>query len=79
VDDCNDMPYDSLVPFLELDADVADRQEIFDVGVTVTNGWFKWTINSDTFISDWGEPSKLSKPPSWGHRRAMKLTNGPLT
>lgn len=57
-DDCNDEPTTSLVPYLALDAGDATTTEVLDVGISVVNSFFKWTINSNTFLSDWGSPSK---------------------
>ncbi|KAI1177661.1 multicopper oxidase [Nemania sp. FL0916] len=57
VDDCDDMPLENLVPALSLDAGDATTQQVMDVGLAVVNGFFKWTLNSNTFLSDWGEPT----------------------
>ncbi|KAI0551636.1 multicopper oxidase [Xylaria curta] len=56
-DDCNDIPVASLVPSLSLDAGDATTQQVMDVGLSIVNSFFKWTLNSNTFLSDWGEPT----------------------
>lgn len=57
-DNCNDES--SLVPFVALDADAAGVEDVFDIGVDTSTGLFRWTINSNPFLSDWGSPSKFS-------------------
>ncbi|KAJ2988534.1 hypothetical protein NUW58_g3927 [Xylaria curta] len=57
VDDCSDMPIESLVPALSLDAGDATTEQVMDVGLSIVNSFFKWTLNSNTFLSDWGEPT----------------------
>ncbi|KAI1501910.1 multicopper oxidase [Biscogniauxia marginata] len=56
-DTCNDEPLEGLVPFVPIDAQAAQVQEILDAGLAVVDGFFKWTINSNSFLSDWGEPT----------------------
>ncbi|KAI1122880.1 multicopper oxidase [Nemania abortiva] len=56
-DDCNDEALTNLVPSLALDVGDASTQEVLDVGLSIVNSFFKWTINSNTFLSDWGEPT----------------------
>ncbi|KAI1085176.1 multicopper oxidase [Whalleya microplaca] len=57
VDNCNDEPLANLVPFVALDAGGNGREEIMDVGISVVDSFFKWTINNNTFLSDWGTPT----------------------
>ncbi|KAI1167575.1 multicopper oxidase [Nemania serpens] len=56
-DDCADMPLESLVPAVSLDAGDATTQQVMDVGLSIVNSFFKWTLNSNSFLSDWGEPT----------------------
>ncbi|GAW19735.1 hypothetical protein ANO14919_092240 [Xylariales sp. No.14919] len=56
-DDCDDEALESLVPFVSLDVGAAETEQVMDVGLAVVNGFFKWTLNSNTFLSDWGEPT----------------------
>ncbi|KAH9906850.1 multicopper oxidase [Xylariomycetidae sp. FL2044] len=56
-DDCNDEKLSNLVPFVPLDAGDAAVEEVLSVGVSVPNGFFKWTINNNTFLSDWDTPT----------------------
>ncbi|KAI1631692.1 multicopper oxidase [Biscogniauxia mediterranea] len=56
-DDCNDESLTNLVPYVPVDASVATVEEVMDVGLSTVDGFFKWTINSNTFLSDWGEPT----------------------
>ncbi|KAL8363839.1 hypothetical protein RB601_009546 [Gaeumannomyces tritici] len=58
-DSCADEPAASLVPVVPLDVGEASRQDPFVVGLQVVDGWFKWTLNKNTFLSDWGYPSLL--------------------
>ncbi|KAL8392716.1 hypothetical protein RB595_002778 [Gaeumannomyces hyphopodioides] len=58
-DSCVDEPAASLVPVVPLDVGEASRQDPFAVGLQVVDGWFKWTLNKNTFLSDWGYPSLL--------------------
>lgn len=57
-DDCSDEPLENLVPFVSLDAGDASTEQVMNVGLSIVNSFFKWTLNSNTFLSDWGEPSK---------------------
>ncbi|TGJ87003.1 hypothetical protein E0Z10_g1752 [Xylaria hypoxylon] len=57
VDDCADPALGTLVPFVSLDAEAATTEQVMDVGLAIVNGFFKWTLNSNTFLSDWGEPT----------------------
>ena len=57
-DDCLDESTSDLVPYLALEAGSQVYDETFTVGLTVVSGQFKWTLNSNTFLSDWAEPSK---------------------
>ncbi|KAI1419389.1 multicopper oxidase [Xylaria sp. FL1777] len=56
-DTCDDEPYENLVPFVSLDVGAATDEQVMDLGLTVVGGFFKWTLNSNTFLSDWGEPT----------------------
>ncbi|KAI8629921.1 multicopper oxidase [Xylariaceae sp. FL1651] len=56
-DDCNDELLSNLKPFVALDAGDAQTQEVMDIGLSIVNGFFKWTLNGNTFLSDWGEPT----------------------
>ncbi|KAI5927453.1 multicopper oxidase [Camillea tinctor] len=56
-DDCNDESLSNLVPYVAIDAEVASVEEVMDVGLSTVEGFFKWTINSNTFLSDWAEPT----------------------
>ncbi|KAI1344897.1 multicopper oxidase [Xylariaceae sp. FL0016] len=56
-DNCDDELLTNLVPFVALDAGDASVEEVFDVGISVVNSFFKWTINDNTFLSDWGSPT----------------------
>ncbi|KAI0394280.1 multicopper oxidase [Xylariaceae sp. FL0594] len=56
-DNCNDTPRESLVPFVAIDAGDAATQEVIHVGLSIVNSFFKWTLNNNTFLSDWGEPT----------------------
>ncbi|KAI0205814.1 multicopper oxidase [Astrocystis sublimbata] len=56
-DDCNDVPLENLVPALSLDAGASSFEEVFDVNFNIQRGFFKWVINNNTFLSDWGEPT----------------------
>jgi len=60
-DNCNDTPKESLVPFVSIDAGDASTQEVMQLGLSIVNSFFKWTLNNNTFLSDWGEPSKSSQ------------------
>ncbi|KAI0016542.1 multicopper oxidase [Xylariomycetidae sp. FL0641] len=57
IDDCNDEKASNLEPFVSLDPGSAFQQEVFDVGVSTPGGFFKWTINNSTFVSDWATPT----------------------
>lgn len=57
-DDCDDEDAANLVPFVSIDVGAATSETVMDLGLDVVNGFFKWTLNSNTFLSDWGEPSK---------------------
>ncbi|KAI0540529.1 multicopper oxidase [Xylaria digitata] len=57
VDDCSDPALESLIPFVALDASPADQEQVMELGLAIVNGFFKWTLNSNTFLSDWGEPT----------------------
>lgn len=57
IDNCADMPLESLVPAVSIDAGDATTQEVMEVGLSIVNSFFKWTLNSNSFLSDWGEPT----------------------
>lgn len=57
-DTCDDELISNLKPFVSLDAGGDAVEENFNVGIAIQNGAFKWTINSNTFLSDWATPSK---------------------
>ncbi|KAH8671282.1 multicopper oxidase [Xylariales sp. PMI_506] len=57
-DSCTDETA-NLVPYLALDAGDEDIESIFDVGLDLTTGLFRWTINSNVFLSDWSNPTLL--------------------
>ncbi|CAJ2502444.1 Uu.00g098380.m01.CDS01 [Anthostomella pinea] len=57
VDDCLDELSSNLVPFVALDAGDAVVEEVLDIGISIVNSFFKWTVNSNTFLSDWGTPT----------------------
>ncbi|KAI0472684.1 multicopper oxidase [Xylariaceae sp. FL0804] len=56
-DNCDDEPMTSLVPYVALDAGDAQVQETFELALSTTNSFFKWTLNNQTFLSDWAEPT----------------------
>lgn len=57
-DSCADVDASLLVPFVAIDAAAEDITNIYDVGLTAVDGLFRWTINENIFLSDWGNPSK---------------------
>ncbi|KAI1867412.1 hypothetical protein JX265_000750 [Neoarthrinium moseri] len=57
--DCLDEAMSDLVPYVALDVEAPATREVFDLGFTSSDGLWKWTINSQTFLSDWGEPTLL--------------------
>ncbi len=57
-DDCSDVALESLVPYVSLDVGAAVTEQVMDLGLAIVGGFFKWTLNSNSFLSDWGEPSK---------------------
>ncbi|KAI1284079.1 multicopper oxidase [Xylaria sp. FL0933] len=56
-DNCNDELAENLVPFVSLDVGSATTEQVMELGLAVVGGFFKWTLNSNTFLSDWGEPT----------------------
>ncbi|KAI1363768.1 multicopper oxidase [Xylaria arbuscula] len=56
-DDCDDEDLANLVPFVSMDVGAAEMETVMDLGLDVVGGFFKWTLNSNTFLSDWGEPT----------------------
>ncbi|KAK6074337.1 multicopper oxidase [Seiridium cupressi] len=54
-DNCDDEA--TLVPFVALNVDDAGVEDVFDVGIDTSTGLFRWTINNNPFLSDWGEPT----------------------
>ncbi|KAI4598663.1 hypothetical protein KJ359_002554 [Pestalotiopsis sp. 9143b] len=80
-DDCEDET--ELVPFVELNANSSGLQDVFDIGIDTSSGLFRWTINNNNFLSDWGEPSIghdfyiLAQGTSgrWSHRTSLNTVN----
>jgi FtsP/CotA-like multicopper oxidase with cupredoxin domain len=60
IDDCQDTPVKSLVPFVSLDAGNTATPHVLDLGLSIVDNFFKWTLNNNSFLSDWGEPSKFT-------------------
>ncbi|KAI0431198.1 multicopper oxidase [Xylaria sp. FL1042] len=56
-DNCDDEAAENLVPFVSLDVGAATTEQVMDLALAVVGGFFKWTLNSNTFLSDWGEPT----------------------
>ncbi|KAH8879996.1 multicopper oxidase [Thozetella sp. PMI_491] len=56
-DSCNDEDAANLVPYLALEAGDGEITSTYQVGLNVVDGWFKWTLNSNTFLSDWAYPT----------------------
>ncbi|KAI3342395.1 multicopper oxidase [Ustulina deusta] len=56
-DDCSDVALESLVPYVSLDVGAAVTEQVMDLGLAIVGGFFKWTLNSNSFLSDWGEPT----------------------
>ncbi|KAI3326116.1 multicopper oxidase [Xylariaceae sp. AK1471] len=56
-DDCKDVPTENLAPFVSLDAGDATTTEVMQLGLSIVNSFFKWTLNNNTFLSDWGQPT----------------------
>jgi FtsP/CotA-like multicopper oxidase with cupredoxin domain len=57
LDNCDDERASNLVPVLHLDAGQKDKYESLTLGLTTINGHFRWTLNENTFLSDWGYPT----------------------
>jgi FtsP/CotA-like multicopper oxidase with cupredoxin domain len=58
--DCADEDPSNLVPFVAIDIAGPDTLETFDLDFNATTGLWKWTLNGNTFLSDWSVPSKLT-------------------
>lgn len=58
-DDCLDESMDDLVPYLRLDASAPSLQTLNDVGLSLSSGFFKWTINDTSFQTEWNAPSEF--------------------
>ncbi|KAI0974207.1 multicopper oxidase [Xylaria arbuscula] len=56
-DSCNDESPSDLVPYVSLDVGAATDQEVYDLGLATVGGFFKWTLNDNTFLSEWGQPT----------------------
>ncbi|KAF3021461.1 hypothetical protein E8E14_008956 [Neopestalotiopsis sp. 37M] len=54
-DDCEDE--DDLVPYVALNANQSEAQNVFDFGIDTSSGIFRWTINGSPFQTDWDEPT----------------------
>ncbi|EFQ29014.1 multicopper oxidase [Colletotrichum graminicola] len=57
MDDCKDMPMSQLVPVVPLEAGQQAYQDTLTLGLQVVSSQFKWTLNNNTFLSDWGYPT----------------------
>ncbi|KAK2037867.1 multicopper oxidase [Colletotrichum somersetense] len=57
MDDCKDEPMSKLVPFVPIEAGQQSYDDTLTVGLQVVNNQFKWTLNNNTFLSDWGHPT----------------------
>ncbi|OLN93053.1 Laccase-2-like protein 2 [Colletotrichum chlorophyti] len=56
-DNCVDEPMDSLVPIVALEAGAQTYDDTLTVGLQTIGGQFKWTLNNNTFLSDWAYPT----------------------
>ena len=59
---CDDMPYESLVPYLPMDVinPVRDDSEL-DVGIGINSqSLFKWKIGTESMLVKWADPSLYS-------------------
>ncbi|KAI1822179.1 multicopper oxidase [Xylaria intraflava] len=56
-DNCDDQPANTLVPALALDAGKATVTAVEELALATVNGFFKWTLNNNTFLSEWGQPT----------------------
>ncbi|GKT45069.1 laccase-1 [Colletotrichum spaethianum] len=57
-DSCTDELMSNLVPFVAIEAGQQSFDDTLTVGLQVVSSQFKWTLNNNTFLSDWGYPSK---------------------
>lgn len=59
VDNCDDVPTKDLVPYVALNAGAPKTTKVMEVGLdrNPVNSFFRWKLNNNTFLSDWGEPS----------------------
>ncbi|KAI1338166.1 putative multicopper oxidase [Xylariaceae sp. FL0016] len=57
-EDCADEPMSSLVPIVPINAERPTSTEAFSLGWNVSSdGMFKWTLDGQDFLSDWGVPT----------------------
>ncbi|KAI1851107.1 hypothetical protein JX265_002847 [Neoarthrinium moseri] len=54
IDNCDD---EAITPFLPLTVEAPGSEHVFDIGLDTSSGLFRWTINDNVFLSDWGEPT----------------------
>ncbi|KAI1839472.1 hypothetical protein JX266_014317 [Neoarthrinium moseri] len=57
--DCLDEAMSDLVPYVALDVEAPATRDDFDIGFTLANGLWKWTLNNQTFLSNWSSPTLL--------------------
>ncbi|WQF88530.1 Putative multicopper oxidase, second cupredoxin domain-containing protein [Colletotrichum destructivum] len=62
MDTCADELMSNLVPVVAIEAGQQSYDDTLTVGLQVIASQFKWTLNANTFLSDWDYPSKW--PPS---------------
>lgn len=74
VHDCLDEPLDSLVPVVPVDVAGPATTETFDIGAALsdTTGLFQWTVNNESFLSDWSAPSKSGLMPNSCHESRLR-------
>jgi FtsP/CotA-like multicopper oxidase with cupredoxin domain len=58
VDSCDDESLENLKPVVALDASSDGIEAEFDIGIDVSSGVFRWTINGGQFYTHWEYPSK---------------------
>ncbi|KAI0134129.1 multicopper oxidase [Xylariales sp. AK1849] len=56
-DSCSDEDASNLAPYVALDVDSSDVEEVFDIGLDASTGLFRWTINDNIFLSNWSSPT----------------------
>lgn len=59
---CDDEPLASLVPCLEMAAGEKDLVEHLTLGLSSADGHFRWTLDNNTFLSEWRYPSTYPRP-----------------